>query len=386
MKNIIVNRVNKIGKEIFDLSKEIYENPELGYEEHKACFSHTKILKKYGFSVQNPYLEMDTAFKAEYKSTRTGPNVAFIAEYDALPVIGHGCGHNLLGAVSSGAGIVLKQIIDEIGGSVTVFGTPAEETDGSKVIFAQKGAFNNIDIALIAHPHTQYRKSGASLAMESLEFIYRGKSTHAAASPEKGINALDAAINTFNNINALRQHIRSDSRIHGIITEGGNAPNVTPDYAVAHFYVRSTTKKYLKELVDKVKKCAVGASMAAGTKIEIRNYENSYDNLIINQKLLEVFCKQLSKLNCKYIEEPLENAGSTDVGNVSHCCPTLNFYWDITNNTEIEGHTEEFAKATLSEYAYSQMKLIITALVMTSVEVIKNKNILLEIKNEFANI
>lgn len=385
MKDKILEITNNMEKDFIELSNKIYENPELGNEEYKACSLHVELLKKSGFKVEEKYLDIDTAFKAEYDSTKPGPTIAFLSEYDALPGIGHGCGHNMLGTVSTGAGIVLKKVIDEIGGKVIVFGTPAEETNGAKVVFADKGAFNNIDIALVAHPNNEYCKSGKSLAMEAIQFSFTGKAAHAASSPEKGINALDAVINTFNNINALRQHIKSDARIHGIITKGGKAANVVPEYAQAQFYVRATTKTYLKELVEKVKNCAKGSSLAAGTELEITNYEYSYDNLITNQKLSSVFCEQLMKLGCKDIKEPRESFGSLDAGNVSHCCPTIHPYFDITNNLDIVGHTKEFAKSTLTQYAYKQMKITISALVMTAVKVIQDKKILNEIKEEFTN-
>lgn len=385
MKDKILEITNSMEKDFIELSNKIYENPELGNEEYKACSLHVELLKKSGFKVEEKYLDIDTAFKAEYESTKPGPTIAFLSEYDALPGIGHGCGHNMLGTVSTGAGIVLKKVIDEIGGKVIVFGTPAEETNGAKVVFADKGAFNNIDIALVAHPNNEYCKSGKSLAMEAIQFSFTGKAAHAASSPEKGINALDAVINTFNNINALRQHIKSDARIHGIITKGGKAANVVPEYAQAQFYVRATTKTYLKELVEKVKNCAKGSSLAAGTELEITNYEYSYDNLITNQKLSSVFCEQLMKLGCKDIKEPRESFGSLDAGNVSHCCPTIHPYFDITNNLDIVGHTKEFAKSTLTQYAYKQMKITISALVMTAVKVIQDKKILNEIKEEFTN-
>ncbi len=386
MKEKIISVINSIEDELINLSSKIYQNPELGNKEYKACKFHTELLRKHGFDIENKYLGIETAFKAEYKSSKKGPNIAFLAEYDALPGIGHGCGHNILGTTSTGAGIVLKNIIDEIGGKVIVFGTPAEETSGAKVVFSEKGAFDNVDIALIAHPANAYSKSGTSLAMEAIQFAFTGKTAHAASSPQKGINALDAVINTFNNINALREHIRSDARIHGIITEGGKAANIVPEYAVAQFYVRATTKKYLRQLVEKVKNCARGSSLAAGTQLDISNFEYSYDDLVTNEKLSSVFCENLKRLGCLNIEESEDSLGSIDAGNVSHCCPTIHPYFDITGNKEIIGHTREFAEVTLTKYAYEQMKITVAALVMTAVEVIKNEKLLNEIKEEFENI
>ncbi|SHJ55903.1 amidohydrolase [Dethiosulfatibacter aminovorans DSM 17477] len=379
----ITNITEGISGELIEMSEKILNRPELGNEEFFACSLHIEILKKHGFNVDEKYLGIETGFRASYDSEKEGPTIAYLAEYDALPGIGHGCGHNLLGAVSTGAGIVLKKVMDDIGGKVVVFGTPAEETCGAKVVFADKGAFNDIDIVMIAHPSNAYSKSGKSLAMEALQFEFRGKSAHAASSPEKGINALDAVINTFNNINALRQQIRSDARIHGIIPEGGKAANIIPDHCVAKFYVRAKSKTYLNELVEKVKKCALGASMAAGTTVEISNYEYSYDNLVTNEILSDIFTDNLKKAGVDVILDSEESLGSVDAGNVSHKCPTIHAYFDITNDRGIIGHTVEFRDSTKTEYAYDNMKKTIEALVLTAVKVIEDEELLGKIKEEF---
>ena len=386
MRDRIIEMIDSLENELIEMSEKIYNHPELGYEEVESCAIHVAILKKYGFEVEENYWDIKTAFKAEYTSTKPGPSIAYLAEYDALPGIGHGCGHNILGTVSTGSGIVLKNIIDELGGKVVVFGTPAEETSGAKVYFAEKGAFDDMDVALIAHPDNGYFKSGDSLALEAIQFAFRGKTAHAASSPEMGINALDAVINTFNNINALREHIRSDARIHGIIRKGGEAANIVPDYAVAEFYVRATKKAYLRELVERVNNCARGASLAAGTELEISNYEASYDDMVTNQTLSEAFNENLKTLGCLTMEEAKKNSGSIDAGNVSYCCPTIHSYFDITNDPNIVAHTRAFAEASTTSYAYNEMKRTIAALVLTAVDVIQDEELLLKIKEEFNNI
>jgi amidohydrolase len=379
----ITKITEEISGELIEMSEKILNRPELGNEEYFACSIHVNILRKYGFQIDEKYLGVETGFKAVYDSKKEGPTIAYLAEYDALPGIGHGCGHNILGTVSTGAGIVLKHLVDDIGGNVVVFGTPAEETCGAKVEFANMGAFNDIDIVMIAHPSNAYSKSGTSLSMEALQFEFRGKTAHAASSPEKGINALDAVINTFNNINALRQQIRTDARIHGVIPEGGEAANIIPDYCVARFYVRAKTKSYLNELVEKVKNCARGASLAAGTTLGISNYEYSYDNLVTNETLSKVFTSNLEKTGIKRIFNSDDSLGSVDAGNVSHKCPTIHAYFDITNDRNITGHTIEFRDSTKTEYAYNNMKKTIIALVYTAVEVIEDEVLLEKIKREF---
>lgn len=383
MKEKVLDLINKLSPELNELSLEIYNNPELGYEEHKACALHTNLLKNYGFNVQENFSGVATGFKAEYKSQKEGITVAYMAEYDALPGIGHGCGHNILGTVSTGAGIVLKQIVDEIGGTVVVFGTPAEETSGAKVTYVENHEFDNVDIAMMAHPGSEYTKSGSSLALEPVQFEFFGKTAHAAASPEKGINALDAAIQTFNSINALREHIKSDSRVHGVILDGGKAANIVPDYTKSQFYVRSTSKTYNMELLEKVKNCARGAALATGCELKITKYEFNYDNMVTNQALSDTFNSKIYDVAGIVMKEPSKSTGSIDAGQVSQVCPAIHPYFDITNDPSIAGHTREMASATLTDYAKEQMKNTIAALVLTAAEVMENKELYEKIRKEF---
>ncbi|WP_202710569.1 M20 family metallopeptidase [Sporosalibacterium faouarense] len=380
----VTQTINEIMDELKELSEYIYNNPELGYEEIKSSAAHIELLKKYGFNVEKGYMGMETAFRAEFDSGKEGPTIGYLAEYDALPEIGHGCGHNILGTTSTGAGITLSKFLDEIGGRVVVFGTPAEETSGGKVIMADNGAFNDIDVAMMTHPNHTHTKSGASLALQAIQFTFKGKSAHAAAHPEKGINALDGAINTFNNINALREHIKSTARIHGIIKDGGRAANIVPDLAIAQFYVRARTKTYLEELVEKVKNCANGAALASGTELEITNYEASYDNLVTNHTLSELYCSRLKDMGAEEINEPREGYGSLDMGNVSHVCPSIHPHFSISDE-EIIAHTREFAQATIKNRAYKGMREAIGALVLTAIDVIKDDSLLKAVKKEFNN-
>lgn len=383
MKNKVMELIDKITPELNELSLEIYKNPELGYEEFLACKLHTDILRKHGFDVEEKFSGVETGFKAVYKGKKDGLTIAYMAEYDALPGIGHGCGHNLLGTVSTGAGIVLKNIIDEIGGTVIVFGTPAEETSGAKVTYVENHEFDGVDIAMMAHPASEYTKSGTSLALEPVQFEFFGKTAHAASAPEKGINALDGAIQTFNSVNALREHIRSDSRVHGVIIEGGKAANIVPDYAKVQYYVRSTTKTYNLELLEKVKNCARGAALATGTELKIAKFEFNYDNMVTNQTLSNVFNQKIYEIAGIVMQEPPKSTGSIDAGQVSQVCPTIHPYFDITNDKSIAGHTRELRDSTLTDYAKEQMKNTIAALVLTAAEVIQNPKLYEEIKYEF---
>lgn len=384
MKDKVIKYTESVKGELIKLSEYILMNPELGYEEFKASKAHAGLLDKHGFKVEEGYLGIKTAFKAVYDSGIKGPTIGFMSEYDALPGIGHGCGHNLLGATNTGAGIVLSKLIKEYRGKVIVFGTPAEETSGAKVDMTEKEAFDDIDIIMEVHPGSLHFRSGTSLAMEAVQFKFIGKSAHAAAYPEKGINALDAAINTFVNVNALRQHILYDSRIHGIISEGGKAANVVPDLAIARFYIRASTKTYLTELVERVKNCARGAAVATGAILEISNYEASYDNLVTNETLSEVYCNRLRDIGVEKINEPRKSYGSLDVGNVSQVVPTIHPYFGICEE-DIAAHTVSFAEATKTELAYKSMVQTIGALVLTAIDVLEDDSLLQRIKNEFHN-
>lgn len=385
MKEKVINLINKLTPELNELSLEIYKNPELGYEEFIACQLHSELLSKYGFNVEKNFSGVETGFKAVYKSEKPGPVISYMAEYDALPGIGHGCGHNLLGTVSTGAGIILKQIIDEIGGTVIVFGTPAEETSGAKVTYVENHEFDDVDIAMMAHPYNEYIKSGTSLALEPVQFEFFGKAAHAASAPQKGINALDAAIQTFNSINALREHISSDSRVHGVILDGGKAANVVPDYTKSQFYVRSTSKTYNSELLEKIKNCARGAAFATGCELKISKYEFNYDNLVTNHTLDNLFSDKIFELTGVVMSPPNKGAGSVDAGQVSQVCPTIHPYFDITKDTSIAAHTREMADSTITEYAKEQMKNTIAALVLTAVDIIETPELLEKIKCEFNN-
>lgn len=374
----------KIKPELITLTEHLYRHPELGHEEYIACETHMTLLRKHHFDVQERYMGMPTAFRATFDSGRPGPTICLMAEYDALPGVGHGCGHNILGATSTGAGILISQLMADqgLGGKVVVLGTPAEETSGGKVVMVDGGAFDAVDVAIMAHPSDAYVKSGASLAMEAIEFKFVGRTAHAAASPEKGINALDAVINTFVAINALRQHVLSTSRIHGVITKGGEAANVVPDLAVAQFYIRATHKSYLIDLVEKVKNCARAAALSTGATLEIRNYETSYDNMVHNEPLSENFVKHLESLGVNAIKTQKDGFGSLDAGNVSQVVPTIHPYFDICGKPTI-GHSTAFAQATLTEYAHDNMCIALSALVLTAVDVISNNDLLFKIKQAF---
>lgn len=364
------------------LSEFIYNNPELGYEEFKSSAAHVDLLRSKGFTVEYPYLGMATAFRAEYKSTKPGPVIAYLSEYDALPGVGHGCGHNILGAAGTGAGIVLRSLVDELGGTALVFGTPAEETSGAKVEMADKGAFKMVDIAIVAHPAEDNYESGRSLALEALEFTFLGKASHAGSNPDQGINALNGVIGLFNAVNAMRGHIKQESRIHGIITDGGLAANIVPEKAVARFYIRAGSKAYLAVLSAMMKDCAEGAARTVGAKVEIRKYEASYDDLLTNLALQKAFTRNLLAAGAASVLPPKQTYGSLDAGNVSHECPTIHPYFKISTKPVV-AHTKEFAAETLGDFALESLRTTIMAMVMTGCDFIQDESFRTEVTKEF---
>ncbi len=384
MKQIIIEEIERNLKEFYDISIYIGENPELGHEEFKASEILTRTLRKHDFSVELGTCNLPTAFTATFDSGKEGPVVAFMAEYDALPEVGHACGHNLIGTMGIAAGIGLSKVVSKTGGKVIVFGTPAEETSGGKVTMAEEGIFDSVDVALMVHPLDRYTKSGPSLAMDAIQFEFFGKSAHAAASPHQGINALDAVIQLFNSINALRQHITPDARIHGIISEGGKAANVVPDYAVAQFYVRAAKRSYVNELVEKVKHCAEGAALQTGATVKSSFYEFSYDDMITNNELSEAFTKELISLGVDEAEilDQRDGTGSLDMGNVSQVVPSIHPYIKITNEN-YACHTNEFREAAMSEQAREAMIRGAKAMALTGYEVLTNPVLLRKIKAEF---
>lgn len=378
--------VQSLRPELQEMSDYIYDHPELGFDEFKSSKAHVDLLEKHGFDVEYPYLGFDTAFRATYKGAKKGPSIAFLSEYDALPGIGHGCGHNMLGTTDTGAGIALSKLVDEIGGTVVVLGTPAEETSGVKVDMANADTFDDIDIALCTHPSDGWYPSGTSMAMEALEFKFYGKTAHAAAAPFEGINALDAVINLFNNISTLRQQIRPEARVHGVIKEGGEAANVIPDYTRAEFYVRAMDLPYLQELKEKVIRCAEAGALAAGCRMEWGNYESSYHNMVTNRVLSDRFNENAAAIGIDMKEDERDTMGSMDMGNVSQVVPAINPFFEITDGKSMSLHTVEFRECTKTEVGYQAMFQMIEALVRTACDVIKDDALLEQVKDEFSQI
>lgn len=297
--------------------KSMYENPEIGFKEYKTQKLLADYLVKAGFETKLS-VACETDFVAEYKTAKSGPVIAFMCEYDALPEVGHGCAHNLIAGIGIAAGEALKSIADEIGGTIRVVGTPAEENFGGKVHMAKAGVFDDVDAALMVHPSTKNGVGGKSNALNPVKFEFFGKNAH-GCQPQDGASALDAAVMTFMQINLMRQFVEPNTFIHGIIRDGGQAANVIPAYASMEYYFRAPTMKYALEVTNKAIACAEGACKATGTTFKTSIYECPYEDTLINYALADILTEKYQLLGVEDIEPVNEvGAGSTDVGSVSY--------------------------------------------------------------------
>jgi amidohydrolase len=385
IKQIIGEQLESYYDRMREIAIFIGTHPELGHEEVLASAMLADELERQQFQVERGVLGIPTAFLAEYRSGtgKTTPVIALLAEYDALPELGHACGHHLIGTMSVGAAVALRHAVDQYGGTIRVYGTPAEETKGAKVPMANAGLFDDVDAALMAHPYYTFEASGDSLAMDALQFEFTGRSAHAAASPQEGINALDAVLQLFNAINALRQQTRSDARIHGIISEGGHVPNVIPDYTVARFYVRSKTREYTNELTQRVIRCAEGAAIQTGCTVKVSNYEYSYDELLTNEALSGAFMRNMTEAGIQASDiEHGKDHGSLDLGNVSVRCPAIHPYVKVCEEKHLL-HTPEFRDLAMTERAMQGMLFGARMLAYTGCDVLTDPSLLERIKQEF---
>lgn len=377
----------KIENEIIGISSFIFSHPELGDCEFKASAYLVKLLVKNGFRVRYPYEGLQTAFRAEYGNP-DGVKVAFLAEYDALPGYGpkkqpaHACGHNWIAASAVGAALILSRMKELSGGCVVVIGTPAEETAGRKIDLLKAGAFDDIDVVFQMHLAETTSLNTTALAIDPWMFEFFGKASHAAASPFNGINALDAVNLTFTGIGALRQQLRPDARVHGIISNGGKTPNIIPSYAACKFYVRAADRAYLDEVSKKVKNCAKGAALMTGAKVKISQFENSFDDLQINPTLRELMKENLTQCGIDdFCSEP-HITGSTDIGNVSRRVPT--FYGNIgVGNGTAGAHEEAFLKFVNSEEAHGKLLKVAEAFALSACEIFRNPECLKIVRMEF---
>lgn len=315
--------IDTAADELIRVSHAIHGNPELAFEERFAADLLCRTAEQYGMQTARGVYTLETAFEARFGQSH-GPTVAVLAEYDALPGIGHACGHNIIATSALGAAIGLSHVANALPGQVRLLGTPAEERGGGKELMARAGAFEGIDAALMIHPAGVDLTAMPCICVAEVDVVYHGRSAHAAAMPHRGINALDALLLAYQSISNLRQHIRPTERIHGIVTDGGQAPNIVPERAAGRFFVRAANARALAALKPRVQACFEAGALGAGATVEVHWSDVDYLDLKSNAPLAEVFRAQGEALGRQFLEPAaLGGAGSTDMGNVSHRVPSI---------------------------------------------------------------
>ena len=343
------NRFSEHEEALQELARWMYDNPEIAYEEVQTSARMVDALRAGGFEVKTPAYGLDTAFEATVGTT--GPNVVICAEMDALPEVGHACGHNIIATAGIGAGIALASVAEEFGIRVTVLGTPAEEHFGGKIDLINAGAFKDVAAAMMIHPSPLDVVDPVFLAVDHIDVEFFGKASHASSAPELGINALDAAVQAYMAIAALRQHMLDSDRIHGIITHGGAAPNIVPDHTAMSWYVRSATDARLNILVGQVTTCFEAAAMATGCTFKLSPTGHRYKDLRSDRLLARLYAEnsELSGRPMPYhAQVDAQTSGSTDMGNVSHEVPAIHPMLSLDCDPAVN-HQREFAAATLTD-------------------------------------
>ncbi|MGB5047890.1 MAG: M20 family metallopeptidase [Caldilineaceae bacterium] len=386
LKARVIDYIDEIGPRLIQISQTIHANPELAFEEFESSKLLADTAQSHGYAVERGVGGLPTAFVATSANGTSGPTVAFLAEYDALPGLGHACGHNIIGTAATGAALAMQAIRDEVQGTIKLIGTPAEEKGGGKAILAERGIFADVDAAMMIHPGAKAMVARGSIASNALTFEFHGKASHAAAAPDRGINALDACIQTFNNINALRQHLTPDVRIHGIITHGGKAVNVVPDYARAEFSVRAATSDESLDVVEKVMRCAEAGALAAGATVK-SVHQRHYADRIPNPTMARLFAENVGVVGETVVDpDPNERKGSSDMGNVSHLLPAIHPYMPIIDPGQGGPHTPEFAVAAASERGNQALLRAAKAMAMTAVDLLTQPELVEQAKAELAAV
>jgi amidohydrolase len=380
-KERVASAVDDLRRDLIRTSHAIHNEPELAFEEHRASARLADALAGAGFAVERGVGGLETAFRATIEGGEPGPTIAICAEYDALPGIGHGCGHNVIATSALGAGLALSRAGTPFAGRLQIIGTPAEEGGGGKILLAEAGVFDDIDAAIMMHPSTRYMVNRGSLANSRVEIVFHGKAAHAAGSPDKGINALDAVIQTFNGINSRRLHMRHDARVHGIITHGGDAVNIIPARASAVFSLRARRRAYQRQLVAMLKDVAEGAALLTGARLEW-NERRGYDNMVPNPTIARLCGENMQSLGLNVVEpSPVERMGSTDMGDISQVIPAIHAYFAIAPD-EVSGHSIEMAEAACSGAGDRAIVDAAKSLAMTAVDLLAEPEFLEQAREE----
>ncbi len=380
VKNAILSFVEGRGEELTAIAEELYRHPETGLREFRSAALLTDMLERNGFAVDRGIAGLETAFRARIGSS--GPAIAILAEMDALPEMGHACGHNIIAAAAVGAALALGHALPPDAARIVVLGTPAEELGIGKIELVRKGALDDVDFAMMVHPSSKRQVVKMFLGLARVRFTFIGRPAHAAAYPDEGVNALDAVIQTFNGINALRQQLRQDVRVHGIITDGGVAPNIIPEKGECYFYVRADDLDELEGVKKRVIDCARGAALASGCRLLVNEDERVLAPFKVNHAFSALYSSQLAYLGLQESTAPADkNKGSSDIGNVSQVVPTIHPHVPIGDGLHI--HSEEFARATISDKGKEAVLEGARAMALTVAELIASPEWRQKIIKEF---
>jgi amidohydrolase len=386
LKEKVQREIDEIAPLLIACNDWMADNPELGLQEHQASARLADMLEESGVEVAHGIADLPTAFLGTLASASSGgPTIAMLAEYDALPDVGHGCGHNIIGNAAVGAGMALSRLggrgeLGDLAGKVVVIGTPAEESAGSKIDILEHGYFAEVDAAIMIHPSTSNQIAARHLTVYGIEFEFHGKSAHAAFDPYQGINALDAVIQTFVNVGLLRQQIRSEARIHGVITNGGGAVNVIPAFAACRFGIRSFDVKYAQKLKERVIDCAEAAATATGARLEWHEFMRPYLSYIPNNVLGDLLQSNMEALG-RTVERAEDVYGSTDFGNVSQVVPTAYAFFGLCAK-DVGWHSKEVAAATKSARGHGILIEAAKTLAMSTLDLLGDPNLITRAKRE----
>lgn len=370
---------------IKELEKFLYDNPEIEMDEYKAKAKFTELLKMENFFIEEDIPNLPTAFVA-HKSSGNGPAIGIMAEYDALPGIGHACGHNLIGAIGYGTAVVLGEMLSEFEGSIYLLGSPAEETGRGKTGLIDAGYFKNIDIAMMVHPMKFTGLKTNMTNLEGYDVTFIGKASHAGEAPENGINALDAAVQFYCGIGLLRQQLKDDARVHAIITKGGSAPNIIPEIATVRLEMRHEEITYFRSMVQRILNIAKAAATATGCSVNIEMFEPQICCMKNNNVMADLFKSHLveSGVDKKEIIDSYKTGGCSDMGNVSQIVPSIHPWIQMVRSSS-EAHTIEFLEDAHSPFAIREMFRAIRCLAGVGLDILKDPSILSEIKKDFEN-
>lgn len=380
MKQTIVTYLSSIKDTIFNISKFLYDNPEESFSEYKAHDYIVKILKDNDFKVKEHYLDIPTAFYAEYGSGH--PKICYICEYDALESFGHVAGHNLISSTSIGAALSLSKVISKVGGSIIVLGCPGEFLGSSKITMVKQGTFEDIDTVLMAHPDVITAESGSSKAVVPIKINYRSTDGFLYRKP-KSLSALDACLFTFNTLSLISKGFETDSSIDGVVLKGGDSPYLLPSSTESKFYIRSENVKAACNIEKKVRELVKTTSLLMDVEGDCCLYEPPYDELISNKNLSRIFSHNLKESGIINIDSPKNSNSGLSLGSVSQVVPCIHPYISIIEDTSIKYGSSEFAKATISSFAQDKIIKTAQALAITGLDLIENESLLGQVKSEF---